>query len=62
MSDLTALRDHCRRMSRPDDDGQALAPGERALFEQIADEIDAYLHIDTTPPTPTGPDLFSGQG
>lgn len=43
MSDLTAFRDHCRKMAGP-----AVAPGcpaaaARALWLQMAEEIDAYL-------------------
>jgi hypothetical protein len=43
VSDLTRFRDHCRKMA-----GSPTAPGcpaasERALWLQMADEIDAYL-------------------
>jgi hypothetical protein len=43
MSDLTSFRDYCRKMAGP-----PVAPGcpaatERALWLQMADEIDAYL-------------------
>ena len=49
MSELTRFRDHARKMSDADDS----PPAERALWAQLADEIDAYL---TSPPEDV--DLF----
>lgn len=47
MSDLTTFRDHCRKMAA---DQRAVIPwtaAERALWTQMADEIDAYLATPT---------------
>lgn len=40
MSDLTALRDHCRKQAKRAD---LWEPARLALWLQMADEIDAYL-------------------
>lgn len=42
MSALTQLRDHCRRMASGPP-GEHPPEPERALWTQLADEIDAYL-------------------
>lgn len=43
MSDLTAFRDHCRKMAGPPVAPGCPAAAERGLWLQLADEIDAYL-------------------
>lgn len=61
MSDLTAFRDHARRMARgghkPGCDGRCVHTGqrcttatERTLWGQLADEIDAYMFLDEPAP------------
>jgi hypothetical protein len=62
MSDLTRLRDHARKMARPTPINEAaVTPKERALWTQIADEIDAYLtprdHVDLFGEVSTEPDI-----
>lgn len=43
MSDLTRFRDHARTMAGPPVAPGCPAAADRALWLQIADEIDAYL-------------------
>lgn len=51
MSDLTTLRDYCRRMS-DENLGRKHTPADRALFATIAAEIDRYLTGQDDPDTP----------
>lgn len=44
MTDLEKFRDHCRRMSaRPTQANIHLDDEQRAMFQRLADEADAYL-------------------
>jgi len=43
VSDLTAFRDHCRKMAGPPVAPGCPAADERALWLRLADEVDAYL-------------------
>lgn len=63
MSDLTRFRDHARKMAAQphivNRDGQGLVvstfgptDGERALWTQLADEVDAYLQRNPDEPLP----------
>ena len=62
MSDLTVFRDHARAMSTAEHKPECRKPStdmpacggcnpaaDRALFTRLADEIDAYLTVDTQP-------------
>lgn len=51
MTDLERFRDHCRKQAGPPVAPGCPAAAERALWVQLADEIDAYLagpveHVD----------------